>query len=69
MSAEGWALVTGAGSASGIGFAIAAALGAVGHRVAITSTTDRIQDRAAALTASGVEARGFVVDLLDPKPR
>ncbi|MCA0272664.1 MAG: SDR family oxidoreductase [Proteobacteria bacterium] len=40
------ALVTGAGSAGGIGFAIARALHAAGAKVAITSTTDRIHDRA-----------------------
>ncbi len=39
------ALVTGAGSASGIGFACAKALAAAGARVAITSTTKRIRDR------------------------
>ncbi len=63
---HGWALVTGAGSASGIGFAIAAALGAAGRRVAITSTTDRIHDRVDELAARGIEARGFVADLLQP---
>lgn len=40
------ALVTGAGSARGIGFATARALHAAGAKVAITSTTDRIHDRA-----------------------
>lgn len=40
------ALVTGAGSAGGIGFAIARALRNAGAKVAITSTTDRIHDRA-----------------------
>jgi 3-oxoacyl-[acyl-carrier protein] reductase len=39
------ALVTGAGSESGIGFAIAKALAVAGARVAITSTTKRIQER------------------------
>lgn len=43
------ALVTGAGSAGGIGFATARALLAAGARVAITSTTARIQDRATEL--------------------
>lgn len=41
------ALVTGAGSADGIGFAAARLLYAAGARVAITSTTDRIYDRLA----------------------
>ncbi|HQU69202.1 MAG TPA: SDR family NAD(P)-dependent oxidoreductase [Albidovulum sp.] len=40
------ALVTGAGSAGGIGFAIAKALHVAGAKVAVTSTTDRIHDRA-----------------------
>jgi 3-oxoacyl-[acyl-carrier protein] reductase len=39
------ALVTGAGSARGIGFASAALLAAEGAKVAITSTTERIFDR------------------------
>ena len=39
------ALVTGAGAADGIGFAIARTLHAAGARLAITSTTDRIYDR------------------------
>ena len=39
------ALVTGAGSATGIGFAIAKLLKAAGAQVAITSTTDRIHER------------------------
>jgi 3-oxoacyl-[acyl-carrier protein] reductase len=39
------ALVTGAGSATGIGFASARALGQLGARVLITGTTDRIHDR------------------------
>ena len=40
------ALVTGAGSAGGIGFAIARSLIAAGARVCITATSDRIHDRA-----------------------
>ena len=43
------ALVTGAGSAEGIGFATSRLLHAQGATVAITSTTDRIHDRAAEL--------------------
>ena len=66
MKEEGWALVTGAGSASGIGFAIARALGDAGRRVAITSTTTRIDDRVGELRRHGIEAAGFVADLLEP---
>ena len=43
------ALVTGAGSAEGIGFATARMLAAQGAEVAITSTTDRIHERQAEL--------------------
>lgn len=59
------ALVTGAGSPSGIGFACAAALAREGAAVAIASTTDRIEERAAELHARGTEAAGFVADLTD----
>src|SRR2546423_12698632 len=54
------AIVTGAGRAGGIGFAIARALLGGGCRVAITSTTSRIHDRVAEL-GEGVE--GYVADL------
>ncbi len=50
------ALVTGAGSAEGIGFATARLLAARGYDVTITSTTDRIRDRAAELGVHGVVA-------------
>jgi 3-oxoacyl-[acyl-carrier protein] reductase len=59
------ALVTGAGSASGIGFACARMLGACGARVVVTSTTSRIHDRVAELTAAGVDAQGVPADLTD----
>jgi 3-oxoacyl-[acyl-carrier protein] reductase len=55
------ALVTGAGSDGGIGYAVALALRAAGARVAVTSTTGRIHDRARAL-----DATGYVADLTDP---
>ena len=60
------ALVTGAGSPAGIGFAAAEALGREGAAVAITSTTDRIHERSAELEAHGVAAAGFVADLMFP---
>jgi 3-oxoacyl-[acyl-carrier protein] reductase len=59
------ALVTGAGSPTGIGFATATILAREGASLAITSTTDRIQDRAAELRAAGVSAEGYVADLTD----
>ncbi len=59
------ALVTGAGSAQGIGFACARLLGRMGARLAVASTTDRIQDRVAELRACGLEAQGFVADLTE----
>lgn len=57
------ALISGAGSPSGIGMAAARALGELGARVAITSTTDRIQGRAAELRTAGIDAIGFVARL------
>lgn len=57
------ALVTGAGSESGIGFSVARALAQNGARVAITSTTERIHQRAAELAADGADATGWVRDL------
>jgi 3-oxoacyl-[acyl-carrier protein] reductase len=54
------ALVTGAGSAEGIGYATARRLVALGARVGIVSTTRRIHDRAAELGVTG-----FVADLTD----
>ena len=59
------ALVTGAGSPDGIGFATARVLGREGARLAIASTTDRIHDRAGELAAEGVTAAGFPGDLTD----
>jgi 3-oxoacyl-[acyl-carrier protein] reductase len=60
------ALVTGAGSADGIGFACARALARVGCRIAMVSTTARIHERAAELRASGFDAAGFIADLTVP---
>src|SRR5436305_1068451 len=59
------AVVTGAGSREGIGFAIARRLHSAGLHVAITSTTDRIQDRARELDPSGNRVSVFVADLTD----
>lgn len=54
------ALVTGAGSAEGIGFACAKMLAAAGARVALTSTTQRIHGRRDEI---GGTARGYIADL------
>lgn len=59
------AIVTGAGSAQGIGFAAARMLGDNGNRVVVTSTTNRIFDRVAELRAAGIRAEGVVADLTD----
>lgn len=61
------ALVTGAGSPSGIGLAAAALLGELGARVAVTSTTGRITERVAELEARGISASGHVADLTDER--
>ncbi len=60
------ALVTGAGSPNGIGFAVARTLGRDGASVAIASTTDRIHERVAELAAQGIVASGHVGDLMEP---
>ncbi len=57
------AVVTGAGSATGIGFAVATALAAQGSRVFLTSTTGRCQDRADELVALGFDAAACPADL------
>ena len=57
------ALVTGAGSPIGIGFATARLLAEQGTCVAITSTTGRIEDRAKELAAKGVEVFAKAADL------
>jgi 3-oxoacyl-[acyl-carrier protein] reductase len=58
------AIVTGAGSPTGIGFACARALAADGAHVVIASTTDRIHDRVDELVSAGCAATGFVGDLM-----
>ena len=57
------ALVTGAGSPTGIGMATARALGELGARVEVTATTARIHERVAELGADGIDAVGHVIDL------
>ena len=63
LSLEGrGALVTGAGAPDGIGFATARLLAARGARVALASTTDRIEERAAEIGGGAV---GLAGDLRD----
>lgn len=60
------ALVTGAGSETGIGFAAARALAELGAFVTVAATTDRIQERVGELTSQGYATQGSVADLTDP---
>jgi 3-oxoacyl-[acyl-carrier protein] reductase len=59
------ALVTGAGAADGIGFAAAKLLAAAGAKVAITSTTKRINDRLRELPCASEAKMAFIADLTD----
>lgn len=56
-------MVTGAGSAQGIGFAIARGLFEEGAMVAITATGQRIHERARELDSSGSRVLSLVADL------
>jgi 3-oxoacyl-[acyl-carrier protein] reductase len=60
------ALVTGAGSRDGIGYAAARLLGMQGARIVVTSTTERIHSRAAELEAEGIDVLALVADLSTP---
>jgi 3-oxoacyl-[acyl-carrier protein] reductase len=57
------ALVTGAGAADGIGVAVARALGEAGLSVAITASSQRVEQRAQELRAEGLAVRAVVADL------
>lgn len=57
------ALVTGAGSEAGIGFAVARRLHRLGADVTITSTTDRIHVRKKEIDPSGTRINSVVADL------
>src|ERR1700681_1217369 len=59
------ALITGAGSALGIGFATARLLAQGGAKIAITSTTDRIHERARELAADKAKVLAMPADLRD----
>jgi 3-oxoacyl-[acyl-carrier protein] reductase len=63
VTARSVAVVTGAGSPDGIGFATARALLRAGHRIVIVSTTDRIKQRAAELRAAGGDVHAVIADL------
>jgi 3-oxoacyl-[acyl-carrier protein] reductase len=59
------AVITGAGSADGIGFASARLLAELGAAVMLSATTARIQDRVGELRSAGFDAAGMVGDLTD----
>ncbi|GAA2745930.1 SDR family NAD(P)-dependent oxidoreductase [Terrabacter aerolatus] len=59
------ALVTGAGSPSGIGLATARLLGSLDATVVIAATTDRVHVRVEELRREGIAASGHVGDLTD----
>ncbi len=61
------ALVTGAGSPTGIGMAAARLLAELGATVAVASTTDRIAMRVEELRALGGAASGHVADLTEER--
>lgn len=61
------AVVTGAGSSTGIGYATAGMLARMGAAVVITATTDRVDERVHELRANGHDAVGVVADLTDPE--
>jgi 3-oxoacyl-[acyl-carrier protein] reductase len=60
------ALVTGAGSPTGIGYAAADLLSQLGAAVLLTATTERVFERAAMLSAAGRDAAAVIADLTDP---
>jgi 3-oxoacyl-[acyl-carrier protein] reductase len=59
------ALITGAGSPLGIGFATARLLAQQGSKIAITSTTERIEERARELASEGADVFALPADLRD----
>ena len=60
------AIVTGCGSASGIGIATARVLGQLGAVVVMTATGDHVHDRVVELASEGLEVRGIPADLTSP---
>lgn len=59
------AVITGAGSPDGIGFATARLLAELGAAVMISATTARVQDRVSELRSAGFDAAGLAGDLTD----
>jgi 3-oxoacyl-[acyl-carrier protein] reductase len=59
------AVVTGAGSPDGIGFATARLLAELGAAVMISATTSRVHDRVSELRGAGFDAAGVIGDLTD----
>jgi 3-oxoacyl-[acyl-carrier protein] reductase len=59
------AVVTGAGSPDGIGFATARLLAELGAAVMLSATTARIQDRVSELRGAGFDAAAVAADLTD----
>ncbi|MDA8309218.1 MAG: SDR family NAD(P)-dependent oxidoreductase [Actinomycetota bacterium] len=57
------ALVTGAGSPTGIGFACARLLGELGAGVVVTATSERVHTRRDELRAAGIDASSVIADL------
>ena len=58
-------LITGAGSETGIGFNAAKIFGSLGGKIALVATTDRIFKRARDLEDMGIEAKGYIANLMD----
>lgn len=59
------AIVSGAGSAQGIGFAAARALGQLGAGIVLTATSERVFERADELRREGITATAFTARLDD----
>ncbi|GAA1058676.1 SDR family NAD(P)-dependent oxidoreductase [Agromyces bracchium] len=57
------AIVSGAGSREGIGFATARALGELGAGVVLTATSERVHERAEELRRAGITATGLIARL------
>jgi 3-oxoacyl-[acyl-carrier protein] reductase len=60
------AVVTGAGSGNGIGFAVAGQLAELGANLMIAATSERVSERAEQLRGAGIEVATFTGDLSEP---